>query len=44
VTARRDGTPNDEDKGHTIAALQQAIISLPKSDYSQLRRWLYEYD
>ena len=28
----------------TIAEIQQAIISLPKSDYAQLRRWLNEYD
>ncbi len=28
----------------TIAEIHQAIISLPKSDYAQLRRWLNEYD
>ena len=29
----------------TTAQIQQAIIiSLPKSDYAQLRRWLNEYD
>lgn len=28
----------------TIAEIQQAIISLSKSDYTQLRRWLNEYD
>ena len=28
----------------TIAEIQQAIISLSKSDYAQLRRWLNEYD
>ena len=28
----------------TIAEIQQAIISLPKADYAQLRRWLSEYD
>ncbi|MDE2737270.1 MAG: hypothetical protein OXI72_22935 [Gemmatimonadota bacterium] len=28
----------------TIAEIQQAIISLSKSDYAQLRRWLSEYD
>ncbi|MCE2449018.1 MAG: hypothetical protein J4F35_11715 [Candidatus Latescibacteria bacterium] len=27
-----------------IAEIQQAIISLSKSDYAQLRRWLNEYD
>ena len=28
----------------TISEIQQAIISLSKSDYAQLRRWLSEYD
>ena len=28
----------------TVAEIQQAIISLSKSDYAQLRRWLNEYD
>ena len=28
----------------TIAEIQQAIISLSKSDYAQLRRWLNEYE
>lgn len=28
----------------TISEIQQAIISLSKSDYAQLRRWLNEYD
>ncbi len=28
----------------TLAEIQQAIISLPKSDYAQLIRWLREYD
>ena len=28
----------------TISEIQQAIISLPKSDYAQLRHWLSEYD
>ena len=28
----------------TIAEIQQAISSLPKADYAQLRRWLTEYD
>ena len=28
----------------TIVEIQQAIISLSKSDYAQLRRWLNEYD
>ena len=28
----------------TIAEIQQAIISLSKSDYAQPRRWLNEYD
>ena len=28
----------------TITEIQQAIISLSKSDYAQLRRWLNEYD
>ena len=28
----------------TITEIQQAIISLPKSNYAQLRRWLTEYD
>ena len=28
----------------TIAETQQAIKSLSKSDYAQLRRWLNEYD
>ena len=28
----------------TIAKIQQAITSLSKSDYAQLRRWLNEYD
>ncbi len=28
----------------TVAEIQQAIISLPKSDYAQLIRWLREYD
>ena len=28
----------------TIAEIQQAIMSLPKSEYAQLRRWLQEYD
>ena len=28
----------------TVAEIQQAITSLSKSDYAQLRRWLNEYD
>ena len=28
----------------TITEIQQAIVSLSKSDYAQLRRWLSEYD
>ena len=28
----------------TLAEIQQAIISLSKSDYAQLRRWLNGYD
>ena len=28
----------------TIAEIQQAIMSLPRSEYAQLRRWLQEYD
>ena len=28
----------------TIAEIQQAIMSLPKSDYAQLRSWFDEYD
>ena len=28
----------------TIAEIQQAIKSLPKAEYAQLRRWLNEYD
>ena len=28
----------------TVSEIQQAIISLSKSDYAQLRRWLNEYD
>ena len=28
----------------SIAEIQQAIISLTKSDYAQLMRWLNEYD
>ena len=28
----------------TITEIQQAIISLSKSDYAQLRLWLSEYD
>jgi hypothetical protein len=28
----------------TIAEIQQAIMSLPKSEYTELRRWLQEYD
>ena len=28
----------------TIMEIQQVIISLSKSDYAQLRRWLNEYD
>lgn len=28
----------------TISEIQQAITSLSKSDYAQLRRWLNEYD
>ena len=28
----------------TITEIQQAITSLSKSDYDQLRRWLSEYD
>lgn len=28
----------------TITEIQQAIISLSKSDYAQLMRWLNEYD
>ncbi|MCY4529714.1 MAG: hypothetical protein OXD46_11870 [Chloroflexi bacterium] len=28
----------------TLAEIQQAIISIPKSDYAQLIRWLREYD
>lgn len=27
-----------------VAEIQQAIMSLTKSDYAQLRRWLNEYD
>lgn len=27
-----------------VAELQQAIMSLPKSDYARLRNWLFEYD
>ena len=28
----------------TVAQIQQAIMSLPKSDYARLRNWLFEYD
>ena len=28
----------------TVAEIQQAIMSLPKSEYAQLRRWLQDYD
>ena len=28
----------------SIAEIQQAIMSLTKSDYAQLMRWLNEYD
>ncbi len=28
----------------TLTEIQQAIISLPKSDYAQLVCWLQEYD
>ena len=28
----------------TVAELQKAILSLPKSEYQQLRRWLYELE
>ena len=28
----------------TVAEIQQAIMSLPKSDYARLRNWLFEYD
>lgn len=28
----------------TVSEIQQAIISLSKSDYAQLRRWLNEFD
>ena len=28
----------------TEAEIQQAIMSLPKSDYARLRSWLFEYD
>ena len=28
----------------TISEIQQAIIRLSKSDFTQLRRWLNEYD
>ena len=28
----------------TVAEIQQAIMSLPKSDYTRLRNWLFEYD
>ena len=28
----------------SVAEIQQAIMSLTKSDYARLRRWLNEYD
>lgn len=28
----------------TVAEIQEAITSLPKSDYARLRRWFDEYD
>ncbi len=28
----------------SVAEIQQAIMSLTRSDYAQLRRWLNEYD
>ena len=28
----------------TVPEIQQAIVSLPKSEYAQLIRWLREYD
>lgn len=28
----------------TVAELQKAILSLPKSEYQQLRRWLHELE
>ncbi len=28
----------------SITEIQRAIVSLPKADYAQLRRWLDEYD
>ena len=28
----------------TIAEIQQAIKSLPKADYTRLKRWVDEYD
>ena len=28
----------------TIAEIQQAIMSLPKADYTRLKRWVDEYD
>ena len=28
----------------TVAEIQQAIASLPKSDYARLKRWVDEYD
>ena len=32
--------------GHltTVTEIQQAIVSLPRSEYAQLIRWLREYD
>ena len=32
-----------EDTMTTIAEIQQASISLPKSDYARLRNWPFEY-
>ena len=28
----------------TVTEIQQAIVSLPRSEYAQLIRWLREYD
>ena len=35
-----------QEGGHltTVTEIQQAIVSLPKSEYAQLIRWLREYD
>ena len=35
-----------QEGGHltTVTEIQQAIVSLPRSEYAQLIRWLREYD